>query len=78
MRSAISPSQVGLEALDLDAQFGPQRQQLFIDLRQRGRAVLLRVALAEHVEVDAVENEELHGELRCAGMVGRMKKRCEG
>jgi hypothetical protein len=29
-----------------------------VDLGQRGRAVLGRVALAEHVEVDAVEHED--------------------
>jgi len=30
-----------------------------VDVGQRGRAVLRRIALAEHVEVDAVQDEEV-------------------
>src|SRR6267378_3098783 len=51
---------VGLEAHHLDAQLAAEGLKLRVDLGQRDRAVLRRVALAEHVVVDAVEHEDLH------------------
>jgi hypothetical protein len=52
---------VGLEALDLSAQFLAQSRHLGVDFIQRGGAVLGRVALAEHVQVDAVQDKDVHG-----------------
>jgi hypothetical protein len=52
---------VGLKALDIGAQFLAQCDQACVDFRQGGGAVLRRVALAEHVEVDAVQGQDLHG-----------------
>src|SRR6185369_10127848 len=51
---------VGLKAFDLRAELLAEREQPGVDFRERGRAVLRRLALAEHVEVDAVEHEDLH------------------
>jgi hypothetical protein len=52
---------VGLEALDLSAQFLAQSRHLGVDFIQRDGAVLGRVALAEHVQVDAVQDKDVHG-----------------
>ena len=38
-----------------------QGGELGVDLVQRGRAVLGRVAFAEHVQVDAVQDKDVHG-----------------
>ena len=46
--------EIRLEALDFDAEFLTERLQPCVDLAERDRPVLRRVALAEHVEVDAV------------------------
>ena len=51
---------VGLKAFHRRAQLARQLVQRGVDVGQRGRAVLRRVALAEHVEVDAVQDEEVH------------------
>src|SRR6185503_16619708 len=45
---------------DLRAELPAEREQPRVDLGQCGRAVLRRLALAEHVEVDAVEHEDFH------------------
>src|SRR5688572_28905817 len=55
---------VGLKASNLATEFLAECQQPRVNLRQRGPAVLGGLALAEHVEVDAVENEDLHGASR--------------
>jgi hypothetical protein len=51
---------VGLKVLDIDAKFPSQRDDLIVDLVERDRPVLLRITLAEHVVVDAMEHEDLH------------------
>ena len=51
---------VRLEALELGAELGGQRLQLGVDLGERGRAVDVRLAPAEQVEVRAVQDQELH------------------
>ena len=51
---------VGLKGLDLGAEFPAQRRHAGIDFVQRDRAALPEVALAEHVEVDAVQQENFH------------------
>ena len=43
---------------------------------QRDGAVLGRVALAEHVEVDAVEGEDLHGLQGYGGSMARLSRIC--
>jgi hypothetical protein len=53
---------VGLEGLDLHAQFAGQCHQLLVDLGQRGGAIDVRLAAAEQVEVGSVQNQQLrHG-----------------
>ena len=52
---------IGLVALDLRAQFKAQGGQLGVDFVQRGRAILGRVTFAEHVQVDAVQDKDVHG-----------------
>ncbi len=52
------PFAVGLEATHPCVQFRTQRLQLLVDFRQGGRAVLGRIALTEHVQVDAMQNEK--------------------
>jgi hypothetical protein len=51
---------VGLEAFQLRAQFLAERLEPLVDLGQRDRAVEGRLALAEHVEIDAMKHEDLH------------------
>jgi len=51
---------VGLEAHDLRAELLAESLDPGVDLRKRDRSVLLRIALAEHVEVDAVQHEDFH------------------
>ncbi len=52
---------VGLVALDLGPQFLAQSRHLGVDFVQRGGAVLGWVAFAEHVQVDAVQDKDVHG-----------------
>src|SRR5262249_3554665 len=53
---------VGLERSQLDAELPGERLELLVDLTERDRSVQLRIALSEHVEVDAVKPQELlHG-----------------
>ena len=54
---------VGLEAFDLDVELGGERTERGVNVGQRRRAVRARVALAEHVEVDAVQAEHLGARL---------------
>jgi len=54
------PFVVRLEALELGAELGGQRLQLGVDLGKRGRAVDVRLAPAEQVEIGAVQHKELH------------------
>jgi hypothetical protein len=49
---------VGLEAHDFDAQLLAELLQVIVDFGQRDRPVLSRIALAEHVVVDAVQHQE--------------------
>jgi len=51
---------VGLKGLDGGVQLFAQGAQLVVDLGQGDGAVLLRIALAEHVVIDAVEHEHFH------------------
>ena len=51
---------VGLKTIHLGTQFGRQRFDTLLDLGQRDRAVLFRVAVTEHVQVDAIEEEDFH------------------
>ncbi len=51
---------VGLEAFDFSAQFLAQRTDRSIDFFQCDGAVVFRVAFAEHVVVDAVEQKNFH------------------
>ena len=52
--------EIALEVLDPRAQLLPKRHQALIDFIKRDGAVLRRIALAEHIEVDAVEHEDVH------------------
>lgn len=53
---------IGLEGLQRHAQFTGQPLQGRVDVGQGGMAVMTGVAFAEHVEIDAVEDEDLvHG-----------------
>ena len=52
---------IGLEVLDPRAQLLSERHQALIDLVERDGAVLRRIALAEHIEIDAVEHKDVHG-----------------
>ncbi len=51
---------VGLKTIHLCTQFGSQRFDALLDLGQRDRAVLLRIAMTEHVQVDAIEEKDFH------------------
>ena len=51
---------IGLETLDAGTQIVAERRHRCVDLGQRDGAVLRRIALAEHVEIDAVEQENSH------------------
>jgi hypothetical protein len=51
---------VGLETLEPGAELFRKRLQRFIDLGKRRGAVHARLALAEHVQVDAMEYENTH------------------
>lgn len=53
---------VRLKTLNGRAQLAAQCLQVRVDLGQRRRAVLRRVALAEHIEIDAVQDKNFHGE----------------
>ncbi len=53
---------VGLKGFNAGAKFFAQAAQACIDLVERDRAVLLGVALAKHVVVDAVQHDDFHGE----------------
>jgi hypothetical protein len=57
MRSHISPSLL-VWKLSTSRRAPAQRLHAGVDLGERDRAVLLRVALAEHVVVDAVEHQD--------------------
>jgi len=50
---------VRLENLEADAQFARERMQAFVDLGESRRAVDVRFAPAEQVEVRPVQDEEL-------------------
>jgi hypothetical protein len=63
---------IGLEAVDPGTELRPQRLQTGIDLRHRDRAVLGRISLAEHTEIDAVQNQNFH---RRFGMRMPMERR---
>src|SRR6266480_695523 len=63
---------VGLEALDRHPELLAERLQLSVDLGQRDRPVVSGIALAEHVEVDTVEHENLHG---CASFIRMVSRR---
>jgi hypothetical protein len=49
---------IGLEALDVDAQLLAQLAQVLVDFGERDRPVLNRIALPEHVVVDAMQHQE--------------------
>ena len=49
---------VGLEGLHLDAQLFRERLQLAVNFVERDRSILLGIALAEHVVVDAMKHQE--------------------
>ena len=70
MRSHIAPSWLVWKHSTSTPSSLPSAAQLRVDLGERDRPVLLRVALAEHVEVDAVEHEDVHRGSRRAGVVG--------
>jgi hypothetical protein len=57
---------VRLKRIDLHTQFLAQRLQPGIDVGERNRSVLRRVALAEHVVIDAMKHQDvLHRDLLC-------------
>src|SRR5437588_11824571 len=49
---------VRLPAVDIQAEFARESRNRSVDVRQRGRAVNLRLALAEEIEVGAIEDED--------------------
>ena len=51
---------IGLKRGDRGAQLAPQGLQARIDLREGDRTVLLRIALAEHIVIDAMQHEDVH------------------
>jgi hypothetical protein len=51
---------ISLEILNLGAQLASEIDQSLIDLIERDGAVLRRVTLAKHIEVNAIEHEDLH------------------
>jgi len=51
---------IGLKAFDVSAELRAQHLQTGIDLGQRDRPVLGRVALTEHIEINAVQNQNFH------------------
>ncbi len=53
------PFDVGLETLDADAELLSQRCQRLVDVLQGRGPVVLGVPLAEHVEIDPVQDEDL-------------------
>jgi len=53
--------EVGLKALSRSTQVGSQPGDRIVDLGKRGGSVLRGVALTEHVEVQSMQNEKLHG-----------------
>ena len=55
---------VRLKTLNGRAKLAAQCLHARVDLGQRRRAVLRRVALTEHVEIDAVQNKNFHGEIQ--------------
>ena len=60
----------------LHAQLGAQRHHRGVDLGQRGRAVLGRVALAEHVQVYAVQHKKSHEGLAFDWLTGLLPQSC--
>jgi hypothetical protein len=52
---------IGLEVLQVSAQLFTQSTQAGVDFIQCDGPVLLGVALAKHVVVDAVQHENFHG-----------------
>ena len=52
--------EIALEAGNAGPQLLAERLQALVDLGQCDGAVLGRVPLAEHVEVDAVQHEDVH------------------
>jgi hypothetical protein len=65
LKAAVNPLThflfaVGLETDHFDAELLAQRLQARVDLAQGRGSVLDRVALAEHVVVDAMEHQDFH------------------
>ena len=55
---------VRLQRLELDAALVSEAMQPLVDLRQGRRAVDVRLAAAEQVQVGAVQDQEFHGSSR--------------
>ena len=66
---------VGLKAFHSRAQFLGKRLQGCVNIRQGGRAVLRGVALAKHVQINAVQHQNSHGSLAFhVGLLGLLPK----